>query len=154
MAVDVRSGEGVKTDDADLQEQAEKMIRSESDLGEAQIEVSSVEGWITLRGAVDALWKKRLAEEAVSILAGVQGVTNELAVVPSRAYEDELIADSIVAALERDPHVDVGTVGVRVNGGNVTLSGHVPSLPAFRIAQMVAEDTPGVVTVDNELEIR
>lgn len=154
MAVDVRSSKGITIDDADLQKKAEQVIRSESDLEENEIEVSAVEGWITLRGAVDAAWKKRLAEETISTLVGLQGVTNELAVVPSRAYEDELIADSIVAALERDAHIDASTVEVRVNGGRVTLSGYVLSLPAFRIAQTLAEDTPGVVAVDNDLEIR
>jgi len=154
MAADTRVSEETTVSDADLRQNAENVIRAEPDLEGASVEVTVREGWITLHGAVDALWKKRTAGEMVSILTGVQGVTNELAVVPSRTYEDELIADSIVAALEREIQVDARTVDVRVNGGRVTLSGRVSSLPAFRAAQMTAETTPGVIALDNDLEIR
>jgi osmotically-inducible protein OsmY len=140
-------------DDADIRTDIMNAFHGESELEGADIDVSVLAGWVILRGTVDAFWRKRIAEEIVSASAGVRGLTNELAVVPSRAYEDRLIADSIVAALERNVHVDVGTIDVRVNGGEVTLSGSVSNLVAFRVAQSVAEDTPGVAAVDNDLEI-
>jgi alpha-amylase/alpha-mannosidase (GH57 family) len=109
---------------------------------------------VALRGSVNAYWKKLRAEEVTATLAGVRGVTNELSVVPTNAYEDRLIADSIVAALDRNVYVDVESVDVRVNGGVVTLSGSVSSLPAFRAAQETCERTVGVIAVNNELVIR
>jgi osmotically-inducible protein OsmY len=152
MAVDTRYTEAPPDDE--IRENATNAIHGESDLEDADVDVYAAHGWITLRGTVDAHWKKQRAQETVSTLPGVRGVTNELAVVPSRTYEDRLIADSIVAALERNIDVDASTIDVRVNGGEVTLSGSVPSLPAFRAAQATAEDTPGVVAVNNDLEIR
>jgi len=152
MAVGTHVSEALSDDK--IREDAAKVIHWDSDLEDANVDVSVAQGWVTLRGAVDAYWKKQKAQQLVSILTGVRGLTNELAVVPSGTYEDQLLADSIVAALERNIHVDVGTIDVRVNGGEVTLSGSVSSLPAFRAAQATAEDTPGVVAVNNDLEIR
>ncbi len=154
MAVDTRTKEEIRIQDEELQATAQKVIQAEPDLEGAPIEVSVSDGWLTLRGAVDAFWKKRMTEDTVATLTGVRGVTNELTVVPSRTYEDQLIADSIIAALERDLRVDASTIDVRVDGGNVTLSGTVSSLAAFRSAQTTAETTPGVLAVDNDLEIR
>jgi len=154
MAVDMRTSEEIRIQDDELQATAQKVIQAEPDLEGAPIEVSVTDGWLTLRGAVDAFWKKQMTEDAVATLTGVRGVTDELTVVPSRTYEDRLIADSIMAALERDLHVDAAAVDVRVDGGNVTLSGTVPSLVAFRSAQTAAETTPGVLAVDNDLEIQ
>jgi len=74
--------------------------------------------------------------------------------VVQRFNQDGRIADSIVAALEWSVPEDVGSIDVRVHEGEVVLSGTVSGLPAFRMAQTVAERTPGVTTVDNDLEIR
>jgi hyperosmotically inducible protein len=129
------------------------VLSGTADLENADLDVAVHNGRVTLRGTVDAYWKKRRAEDLAATFTGVQGVRNELAVVPSGAYEDKLIADSIVAALERDIPDDVEAVNVQVNGGQVTLSGSVSSLSTFRAAQQAAEFTPGVVGVGNELTI-
>lgn len=71
-----------------------------------------------------------------------------------RLDRDSRIADSIGAALELSVPDDVGSIDVRVHDGEVTLSGTVSSLPAFRIAQSFAENTPGVIAVNNDLEFR
>jgi len=140
--------------DAQVGTNLANIISWDSDLENADIDASIEDGWVTLRGAVDAYWKKLRAEELASTLTGVHGVTNELAVVPSRSYEDKLVADSLVAALERTIPSDVEFVNVQVDRGEVTLTGSVSSLPAFRAAQQTAEYTPGVVAVNNELTIR
>jgi osmotically-inducible protein OsmY len=71
-----------------------------------------------------------------------------------RLDQDGRVFDTIIAALELSIPDDVGSIDVRVNNGEVTLSGTVSSLLAFRIAQRFAESTPGVIAVDNDLEIR
>lgn len=129
-------------------------LRWDADLEQADVDVSVHRGRVTLRGTVDAYWKKCHAEDLAATLTGVQDVQNELAVVPSGTYEDRLIADSIMAALERNIDGEVESVDVVVNGGRVTLSGSVSGLPAFRAAQEATEYTPGVVEVSNELTIR
>ncbi len=140
--------------DSEIATNLTNVISWDSDLENADVDVFVKDGWVTLRGTVNAYWKKLRAEELAATLTGVHGVTNELAVVPSGSYEDKLIADSIVAALERNTHGDVEFINVQVNRGEVTLTGSVSSLPAFQTAQQAAEYTPGVVAVNNELTIR
>jgi len=71
-----------------------------------------------------------------------------------RLDRDGRIADTIIAALELSIRDDAGAIEVRVHDGEVTLSGAVSNLLAFRIAQRIAESTPGVAELDNDLEIR
>ena len=111
-------------------------------------------GRVTLRGSVDTLWKKIRIEELTLGLNGVLGITNELAVVPTERYVDKAIAEDIEAALDRNVNIDVDLIELKVENGKVTLSGTVGSLPDFRAAQKIAENTPGMLMVDNELIIR
>ena len=140
--------------DDEIQENLANVLTWAPDLDQSDIDLAVEGGWVTLWGTVDAYWKKLKAEELASTLSGVRGVTNELAVVPSRTYEDRLVAESLVSALDRNVYVDAEYIDVHVNGGVVTLSGSVSSLPAFRAAEETAEHTPGVVEVRNELVIR
>ncbi len=71
-----------------------------------------------------------------------------------RLDRDGRILDTIGAALGLSIPDDVDSIDVRVHDGEVTLSGTVSSLLAFRIAQRFAESTPGVGAVNNDLEIR
>jgi osmotically-inducible protein OsmY len=71
-----------------------------------------------------------------------------------RLDRDSRIADSVIAALELSIPDDAGSIDVRVNNGEATLSGTVSSLLAFRMAQRMAETIPGVTAVNNDLEIR
>jgi len=108
-------------------------------------------GWITLKGSVGSYWQKMLAADLVSTLNGVLGVTNELAVVPSKEITDQSIAEALVAALERNAYVDPGMVNVEVEDGVVTLFGEVPDLMAYRAAIDAARHTVGVINVINKL---
>ncbi len=85
--------------------------------GEWTVRYVVEDGWATLRGTVDAFWKRLRAEERALTLSGVRGVTNEPGVMPSRAYEDRRIAESIVSALERNVHTDAEHIDVRVSNG-------------------------------------
>ncbi|MGE5295789.1 MAG: BON domain-containing protein [Solirubrobacterales bacterium] len=128
-------------------------IDTDEDLESTDVDASVSDGWVTLRGSVDAYWKKLRAESLASTQVGVRGLTNEVAVVPSGTYEDRLIAESITSALEQDAQIEAGLIDVRVLGGRVTLSGSVPSLSALQAAEATAQYTPGVIEVVNELSI-
>jgi osmotically-inducible protein OsmY len=60
-------------DDASVRENVLHVIHAAPDLEREDIEVSVVEGWVTLRGAVDAYGKKRMAEDLTRLWAGIQG---------------------------------------------------------------------------------
>lgn len=108
-------------------------------------------GQVTLKGSVGSYWQKMLAEELAGSLSDVFGVTNELAVVPSKDITDQSIGRAIVSALERNAYVDPDQVNVEVANGVVTLSGAVPNLMVYRAALDAARHTVGVVNVINDL---
>ncbi len=129
------------------------MLRWDSDIDASEVRVTADAGWVTLKGIVPAYWQKLKAEDIAVSVRGVHGVTNELAVVPSRKLEDRRIAEEIVAALERNVYVDADRVDVKVNDGVVTLTGTVPDKRAYRATRDRARYTPGVVDVINELVV-
>jgi osmotically-inducible protein OsmY len=81
-------------------------------------------------------------------------VENKLAVVPKKKREDRLIAEDVVAALERNSSVNTDDVTVKVAEGAVFLSGTVPSWQAWSAAYESALHTQGVITVRSDMEIR
>lgn len=140
--------------DGDIMAELSTVLSWNPELRGADIDVFASDGRVTLTGSVNAYWKKLRAEELAATLTGVVDVKNELAVVPSQRLEDRVIADGIIAALERNIHVEAGVIDVHVNEGVVTLSGSVSSLPEFRAVDEVASQTTGVSAVNNEVIIQ
>jgi osmotically-inducible protein OsmY len=85
--------------------------------------------------------------------AGVTAIKNNLAVVPTKDVSDELIAQAIVAALERNSSVDVDKIEVEVEGRVVKLSGVVPTWIAYLAAQDTVKYTGGVADIINNITI-
>jgi hyperosmotically inducible periplasmic protein len=120
----------------------------------SKIEVTVNAGTVTLSGTVDSYWKKLKAEELAFDTGGVVWVINELAVVPTRDFTDELIAENVIGALRRHSVIlDPDSINVFVENGVVTLSGHVPDRQALKAAEDAARFTPGVVEVSNSLVV-
>jgi osmotically-inducible protein OsmY len=153
LTVKYPAGVTVPTD-AEISSNIENILLWQPNIDSTDINVIVENGWVILRGSVDALWKKARAEELVLGLSGVLGITNELAIVPTKDYADQAIAEDIESAMERNYTIDQNSVDVKVENGRVTLTGSVDSLAAFRRAQRIVQNTLGVVTVDNKLAIR
>lgn len=124
------------------------------DIDANKIDVSVIGGLLTLRGTVDAYWKKFQAQDIAYAITGVIDIINELAVVPTKIPEDEEIARTIENALERNTFVEAEDVNVVVENGRVTLTGFVPNWAAWRAAHKAASYTKGVVKVVDGLAIR
>jgi osmotically-inducible protein OsmY len=131
----------------------EQALSWDSTLKSENIFISVVKGRIKLEGTVDALWKKFKAEDLIRDIAGVEDVVNELSVVPSRKAEDTAIAESIVAAMDRNAYLVVNQVNVKVQEGEVTLSGTVRDRLAYRIAVDIVRLTAGVKHIINNLHL-
>ena len=69
------------------------------------------------------------------------------------ARSDELIKKCIVDQMTRDDRVDASGISTEVSSGTVTLSGEVPTYFARSAAHEVAEDTAGVLDVQNNLVV-
>ncbi|QCG92033.1 BON domain-containing protein [Azospirillum sp. TSH100] len=66
---------------------------------------------------------------------------------------DERILEDINERLTDDHHIDASDIGVRVEGGEVTLSGTVTDRAARRRAEDIAESVSGVGHVQNDLRV-
>ncbi len=139
--------------DSEIKSQADSLLLWDPTIDEKPIEITVIDGVVTLSGTIDAYWKKMFVEDKLFGLRGVLDIKNKLAVVPSQRLSDELVARNIVAAMERDVMVESEDVNVEVNNGVVHLTGKVPSWTTRYYAELDAARTAGVVDVTNELRI-
>lgn len=139
--------------DEQIKADVESILDWDFDLEAEKITVSVRDGEVKLLGTVDKYWKKHAAESNAAKIEGVTGVKNELAIVDSGEWTDEVIAKNIEEALRRNLNVNVDDVDVRVDDANVTLSGDVPSWTARQAADISARYTKGVRSVKNLIKI-
>lgn len=137
--------------DSEVRKDIENLFRCNVDIDAADIGVFVVDGSVTLEGTVESLWQKGKAEDLAATVTGV--ITNNIAVVPSKSFNDVIIADDILSALERNINVNVAYINVKVENGRVVLSGKAPNLLVYRTVYDTARHTRGVVEVENNLSI-
>jgi osmotically-inducible protein OsmY len=152
LEVEIPTTEKVPTDD-ELQTNIETSLILSGDIDSSDIEVSVKAGVATLKGSVDAYWKKLKAEDIASSLSGIVAIINKLAIVPTEDYIDQDIAEDIVDAITRNINVDAESVDVRVKDGVVSLSGSVDDWNAYEATMDAAKFTPGVIDIEDNLII-
>jgi osmotically-inducible protein OsmY len=143
----------VLPDDEQIKGNIEKMFSWDPEIEPENISVTVSTGKVTLEGSVNAIWKKLKSQDIASNVTGVFQVINKLAVVPTDTYVDQNISETIMAALERNAHVNARDVNIKVENQIVTLSGKVLGWKAYRAAQDAALYTRGVVQVYNNLVV-
>ena len=115
------------------------------------VQATVEDGWVRLTG--DVLWdfQRAAALDAVRYLAGVKGVTNDIAIAPS--VEPTEVKEDIVSALKRTALSDADHVRVRTDGGKVFLSGAVRSWAERDAAEQAAWSAPGVSMVQDDIVV-
>jgi osmotically-inducible protein OsmY len=139
--------------DFEIRSMIQKVYLWNTVIDQSKIQLEVDKGIVTLKGTVTTLWEKARAEDLVDDIIGVVGVINELAVVPSESYADELIAKQILNTLEKNVLIDVDSVNVKVEDGRVLLSGSVQSNFARERAGEIALVTGGVIFVENLIKV-
>ena len=97
-------------DDTAIASAALSALKWHSWIPNEKIKVTVRDGWITLEGTVDWQYQRESAREAVSVLQGVKGVTNQIAITARPQPKD--IRDKIEAAFKRSAEVDARHVQV------------------------------------------
>jgi osmotically-inducible protein OsmY len=108
-------------------------------------------GWVTLAGEVHHQYQREAASGAVSRVAGVMGVTNDV-IIRHVAMPSDVVR-RINKAFKRDAIIDDSLIDVTTDGNTVYLSGSVGSWYAMDDAVDTAWQAPGVVDVVNQLVI-
>lgn len=111
-----------------------------------EIDVSTEDGIVTLRGLVGSVAQKSLAAWIAANERGVREVRNELRVAPVTRNDEELRAD-LVRLFDENPIYSNNALSVAVSRGAVVLSGTVDTLWEKQRAERDAW-VPGVVYVD------
>ncbi|HZY50626.1 MAG TPA: BON domain-containing protein, partial [Devosia sp.] len=68
--------------------------------------------------------------------------------------KDSLLRDSVIAELEFEPSIDANDIGVAVEDGIVTLSGHVPTYGQKLAVEQAVARVKGVRGFAEHLEVR
>jgi osmotically-inducible protein OsmY len=142
----------IPTDD-EIKTSVRNTLFWDPDLKSWKIDPDVNNGNVTLKGTVDAYWKKVLAEQKAENVFGVVNVENKLGVALTERPADEAVAKDIMNALERNNLVSAQDINVAVMDGRVILTGKVPTVYSRNEAYMCALYTPGVISVSNDIEI-
>jgi osmotically-inducible protein OsmY len=140
-----------RRDDNEVKACIESTFIWDPNLDASQFSVSVKDGKAKIQGTVDAYWKKVKAEQNAFNIIGVTEVINELVVVPRENKADEVIAEDLMTALDRNIYVNSHNINIKVENGKVTLFGKVRNSLAYRTAVDTARLTPGVKEVVNNL---
>jgi osmotically-inducible protein OsmY len=104
-------------------------------------------GWVTLTGTVEWQYQREAARLAVAPLAGVLGVSNDIALRKRIAARD--VRTIIHDSFRRNAQIDADLIEVETVDGTVTLRGPVHSWAEREDAASAAYSIPGVVEVRN-----
>jgi osmotically-inducible protein OsmY len=137
------------------------------------IALSFADGVLTMEGELADVGAKKIALERAASVPGVEHIVDRLRVAPAHTMGDAEIRDHVRDLLLEEPalqpaaraqapsepgvalrpQVVLGTIGISVSHGVVTLDGIVPSLAHKRLAGVLAWWVPGVRDVVNGLEV-
>jgi Predicted periplasmic or secreted lipoprotein len=116
-----------------------------------QLKVKVEDGWVKLEGTVEWKYQQQAAKASVENLTGVRGVTNSIT-IKSEAI-DAIEKSTLESALSSRWSLSNCDIKVKVSGNKVTLIGAVNSIYQKEAAGITAWNTPGVIEVDNQLEV-
>jgi osmotically-inducible protein OsmY len=142
---------GSTRNDADIAAAALNVLRWNTRVPDDRIVVTVRNGWVTLEGTVEHWHQKNAAEHAIRDLAGVVGLTNDVAVKADVKPRD--VRTIIEAAFKRSAEIDARRIAIDAHEGKVTLSGTVHSWAERQQAQAAAWCAPGVTAVDNRIHV-
>lgn len=150
--VEVKLHIAVERDDVDIARAAVNALDWNVSVPKNRIKIAVTNGWVTLDGSVEWYFQKRAAEDAVMVLGGVRGVTNNITVT-ARQVRVEDVKGKIEAALKRNAEIDSKQITVQASEGKVTLTGSVRSWAERQDAVTAAWSAPGVLNVIDHIRI-
>lgn len=116
------------------------------------IDVSTIDGIVTLSGKVDNLLEKQRAARIAETVKGVKSVVNQIT-VRSTGRSDSEIRQDVNDALLKDPATDSYEISAAVEDGIVTLTGTVESWAERDLSEKVAKGVRGVLGIDNRISV-
>jgi osmotically-inducible protein OsmY len=149
--IEIRFPNDKKTSDDQIAKRALDIIAWDSTIPEDKVQVKVQGGFVTLSGQVDWHYQRADAEYAVRKLAGIKGLSNEILIKPRAQASD--VKQLIETALKRNAEWEAGSIKVSVLNGRVTLDGKVKAWYERDLAERTAWSAPGVISVEDHINI-
>jgi osmotically-inducible protein OsmY len=149
--IKIKYGNGFQKTDTEIAKLATTILDENMNVPKDQVMVKVDNGELYLTGKVQWDFQKKAAKKAVENLRGVQYVINNIGLKQEHQPFD--IKNKITKAFERSAVIDSKNIHVNVNGGTVRLNGKVHSMAEKKNARKTAYFAPGVLKVENELEV-
>jgi osmotically-inducible protein OsmY len=111
-------------------------------------------GVVTLTGWVPTLSQKLAAAEDARNAIGTWAVVNRIEVKPEGEALPASVGQRVISRLRDHPSVNADRIRVAAQNGAVVLEGAVSSAFERAAAERGAAAVPGVMSIDNRLEIR
>ncbi|HEY4955448.1 MAG TPA: BON domain-containing protein [Gemmatimonadaceae bacterium] len=142
--------------DTQLQKDVMDELRWDPSVSEREIAVAVKDGVVTLGGHVQSFAQKRAAEHAVSRVAGVKAVAEDILVkLPtSLLRSDTEIAHAAINALKWDTEVPDELLKTKVENGWITLEGAVEFFYQKTAAERSVRFLNGVKGVTNLISVK
>ncbi|QJA06592.1 BON domain-containing protein [Thermosulfurimonas marina] len=156
VATDPRSV-GTQVDDATLTTKVKLALIKDPVTKARKIDVDTVNGVVTLTGAVETEAERRRAEEVARSVPGVRGVVNNLRVEKrsfGRSLDDKLLTARIKTKLIAEPGIRSLSIDVDTVNGVVTLTGLVKNEEQHRRVLEIVRTTKGVRRVIDNLKVQ
>ncbi|MPW23440.1 BON domain-containing protein [Paraburkholderia sp. CNPSo 3157] len=151
VRIDVKLRDTDQRSDEDIALSVRAVLDWIAGLEEDAIKIKVEKGWVTLSGEVQDGYRSHIAEKNIVHMRGVTGVTNDIKIRGSASPTD--IEYNIRKAIQRHTDREMKHLGVQVDKGKVTLSGHLSSSIERTIVCGAARSTPGVTAVVDHLVI-
>jgi osmotically-inducible protein OsmY len=137
--------------DADIAQVIIQALNWHAGIPEETVKVKVEDGWVILEGELEWEYQRELVRARVTNLVGVRKIINNITLKQKITPVD--VAEKINAAFLRSATVDAGKIQPEVEGTRLTLKGTVRSFAEKEDAGQAAWSLPGILQVDNQLEI-
>jgi osmotically-inducible protein OsmY len=149
--IEVRFPNDKKTSDDQIAKRALDIIAWDSTIPKDKVQVKVQNGLVTLSGEVEWFYQRDDAENAVHKLAGIKGILNDIRIKSKPQASD--IKQRIETALKRNADLEADSIKVSVFNGRVKLDGRVKAWYERDLAERTAWSAPGVVSVEDHINI-